>query len=203
MDAIHARTRGERMPSRLYPTLMSKTVLPYGKSSPSSLDAFRISRNIAAPDVLAQRLLELQFLRPFHVVADVGDVDAGPGNLQLVQDLDGLQLDDARSAQPRKHDVLRQLAVRSGGRSQRRGRMVAVEYHRKIEPRNAAEESSFRQVEDLAFLAVLEERPPQEQGQRDGNQFRHCPSSPWPRTSAETPRRISPPPPGGGWARGR
>ena len=102
-------------------------------------------------DVLAQRLLQLQFLRPLDVVADVGGVDARPRDLQLVENLDGLQLDDARAAQPGEHDVLRQLTVRSGGRPERRGGAVAVKVDREIQPGQAAEELALRQVEDLAF----------------------------------------------------
>jgi len=40
--------------------------------------------------VLTGRLLQLEFLRPLDVVAFVGQVNAGPGDLQLVHDLDGL-----------------------------------------------------------------------------------------------------------------
>ena len=53
-------------------------------------------------DVLARRLLQLELLRPLDVVALVLHVDAGPGDLQLVHDLDGLELDEARRRRARR-----------------------------------------------------------------------------------------------------
>src|ERR1017187_8370080 len=44
-------------------------------------------------DVLAGRLLQLEFLGPLDVVAHVGYVDAGAGDLQLVENLHRLELD--------------------------------------------------------------------------------------------------------------
>src|SRR3974377_614312 len=58
-------------------------------------------------DVLAQRLLQLQFRRRLNCGADVGDVDGGTRDGQLVENLDRLQLDDARTGQPAEGDVLR------------------------------------------------------------------------------------------------
>ena len=102
-------------------------------------------------DVLAGRLLQLEFLGPLDVVAHVGYVDARAGDLQLVENLHRLELDDARAAQPGKRDILRQLSVRSGGGAERRRGAMAVKLHRQVQPGDAAEEFVLRQVEDLAF----------------------------------------------------
>ena len=183
---------------------MSKTVSPCGKSSPSSLRRLQDLEEHRRAHVLAQRLLQLQFLRPFHVVADVGHVDARPRDLQLVEDLDGLQLDDARAAQPGEHDVLRQLAVRSGRRAERRGSAVAVERDREIQPRDAAEELGS----SAGRRSCLPSRTRERRAAR-AEAAEPEPAQPWRRShrgrrkSAETPRRTAPPPPGAGSARAR
>ena len=153
--------------------------------------------------IFAQRLLEPQFLRPFDVVAHVGGVDARARNLQLVENLYRLQLDDARAAQPGEGDILRQLTVRTRGRTKRRRRAMPVKFHRKIQPGDAAEEFVGRQVEDFAFPLILEKGAPQQQRQRNRYQFSHCRASPSPYKSAGTPRTTAPRPPGGGSARAR
>ena len=57
-------------------------------------------------DVFALRLNEGQFLRPFDVKPNRFGVYAGARNADVVKQLDGFQFDDARSGQPRRHDVL-------------------------------------------------------------------------------------------------
>jgi len=49
-------------------------------------------------EIFRKRLLELQFLRPLAVIGLVGGVDARPADGDLVEDLDGLQFDDAGAA---------------------------------------------------------------------------------------------------------
>ena len=96
-------------------------------------------------------MVEFEFLRPFDVVAHVGDVDARAGDFQLVQNLHRLELDDACAAQPGERDVLRQLSVRPGGRTEGRCRAMAVKLHREVQPGDAAEEFIRRQIEDFAL----------------------------------------------------
>ena len=48
-----------------------------------------------AGDVFAERIFDAEFLRPFDVVADVGDVDAGAADGQAVVHLHGFQFQDA------------------------------------------------------------------------------------------------------------
>ncbi|MCG3121338.1 MAG: hypothetical protein ALAOOOJD_04382 [bacterium] len=43
-------------------------------------------------NVLAQRLLQPQLLRPFDVVADIGHVDARPRDFELIENLHGFEL---------------------------------------------------------------------------------------------------------------
>src|ERR1035441_761335 len=100
-------------------------------------------------DVFAEGLLQLEFLRPFDVVAHVGHIDTGTRDLQLVQNLHCLKLDDARAAQPGQRDVLRQLTVRPCRRTEGRGRAMAMEFHRQVQPGDAAEELVVRRSEAL------------------------------------------------------
>jgi hypothetical protein len=152
MAAIQERTRGERMPAK----------------HPGGLQNLQEHRGLY---VLTQRLFQLQFLRPFDVVADIGGVDAWARDLQLVEGLDCLEFDDARSGQPGERDVLGQLSMRPGRRPERRGCTMSVEIDREIEIREAAEDLA---CEDFAFSRILEKRAPQQQRQRDRNQLRHC-----------------------------
>jgi len=62
-------------------------------------------------EVLEEGLLHLELLGPLHVVALVLHVDAGFGNLQLVQRLHRLELDEPSTAQPGHDDVLGELRV--------------------------------------------------------------------------------------------
>ena len=63
-------------------------------------------------DVLLEALVDEQLLAPLDVVADGLHVDARPGDLEVVEDLDRLQLEQSGTTEPRQHDVLRHLAVR-------------------------------------------------------------------------------------------
>ena len=72
------------------------------------------------PEVLVERLVDAQLLRPLDVVALVGDVDAGLVDVELVERLDRLELDDAGADEPGGDDVLGHLRVRPGGHAERR-----------------------------------------------------------------------------------
>ncbi len=71
------------------------------------------------PEVFVEGLVDLELLGPLDVVALVLHVDAGLGDLELVQGLDGLELDVAGPAQPGRDDVLGHLRMRAGGRAER------------------------------------------------------------------------------------
>ena len=83
-------------------------------------------------NVFAQRVLNSQFLRPFDVVADIGHVDARPGNGQAVIDLHGLEFKDPAAGDVAEQDILGHLRVRPGGGADRIARKMAVEAHREI-----------------------------------------------------------------------
>ena len=83
-------------------------------------------------DVLLQRLIDGQLLRPLHVVAYRARVDAGSGDDDRIENLHGLQLHHPRAGQPRQDDVLRQLGVRAGRGAERRGSAAAVDLHRRV-----------------------------------------------------------------------
>ncbi len=97
----------------------------------------------------------------------------GRGIVELVEDLHRLELDDARAGEPGQDDVLHQLVVRAGGGPHRRRGAAAVEAHRGVERRIAAEELLLRQVEDLPFALVLQQRAPGEPLERERNQLGH------------------------------
>lgn len=65
-------------------------------------------------EVLLEGLIQLQFLRPFAIVALVGHVDAGLGDVQLVEHLHCLEFDIPSAAQPRGQDILGKLRMRTG-----------------------------------------------------------------------------------------
>ena len=80
-------------------------------------------------EVLLKGLSKLQLLRPFAVVALVGHVDAGLGDVQLVEHLHGLEFDIPSAAQPRGQDVLGKLRMRAGGHAERGFQHLAVALH--------------------------------------------------------------------------
>ena len=99
--------------------------------------------------VLVVRGLQVELLGPLDVVALVGRVDAGLGDLEGVELLHGLQLDGTGAAEVRAEDVLRELGVRAGrGTEDREGRR-----------RRGPEEVPDGDVEDRAPVAQLGERP--------------------------------------------
>ena len=108
-------------------------------------------------DVLLERLLQLELLGPLGVQPHRVDVDAGPRDLQLVVDLDGLELLDAAAPQPGEDDVLRHLGLRPGRGAQGARGAPAVEVHGEIEVRVARHEATDRQVEDRLLGVELDE----------------------------------------------
>ena len=69
----------------------------------------------------SMRLVDAQLLAPLDVVADRLHVDARARDVELVEHLDGLELDDPAAAEPAEDDVLGELGVRPGRRAERRG----------------------------------------------------------------------------------
>ena len=124
-------------------------------------------------DVLLDRLLELQLLRPLHVEADRLHVDARPRNGDLVVVLDGLQLDDPSAGQPGEDDVLRELRLGTRGGPEGRRGPPAVEAHGEIDVRMAEEGAVDRQIEDGAVPLQLAERPADERPERAGTKGGH------------------------------
>ena len=100
--------------------------------------------------ILLKGLIQLELLRPFAIVALVGHVDAGFRDVEFVQRLYGLQLDEARPAQPRREDVLRELRMRHGSHSERRFKHLAVAIHAEGIIPPGHEEEPLGDAEDVA-----------------------------------------------------
>ena len=106
-------------------------------------------QQVPARRVLEERLRQGQLLRPLHIEAHVLRVDAGAGDVELVENLDRLELEDARSAEPRQHHVLRELRVRARrGTHAGRGARAVV--------RDGEVEAGARAAPDLAGLEVVD-----------------------------------------------
>ena len=142
-------------------------------------------------DVLPGRLVQLEFLGPLHVVALVLHVDAGAGDLQLVQDLDGFQLDEPGAGEPRGDDVLRQLRMGSGGGAHRGPQPLPQERGAVRGIGHGAEEEALRDPEDRSTLLQLFQDPPEEnlEGLRS-HYVRHLPSLVPLRSSSTGPPRL-------------
>jgi hypothetical protein len=119
-------------------------------------------------EVLVEALLELQLLRPLAVERLVGRVDAGAADLELVEDLDRLQLDEARPAEPGGDDVLRELAVRPGRDAERRRQLPAEEAGG--EPGLGPRERPLRDAEDRFARLEVAEDPPREELEGKGTE---------------------------------
>ena len=109
-----------------------------------------------AGDVFVNRFIEPQFLRELDVVADVGHVDARAVDDQLIVDLDGLEFENARPGNPTQRDVLRQLCLRAGRRTDRRRGFPPVKRHARVERRIGPIDLLQRQVEDGLLPLRLE-----------------------------------------------
>ncbi len=152
-----------------------------------------------ALDVLVERLLELELLRPLDVVADGLHVDAGTRDLELVEDLHRLQLEHPAAAEPGQHQVLRHLRVRAGGGAERRRRGVLVEADLEAPLAIAEEELPLGQIEDGSLLFELAQHARGERAKRIRNQLCHETRGHRPEREARSlPRRPGGDPPGAG-----
>ncbi|GBE25784.1 hypothetical protein BMS3Bbin02_02073 [bacterium BMS3Bbin02] len=68
-------------------------------------------------DVLFEALGNQELLAPLDVVTNGLGVYARPCDVELVEDLDGLELEDSCPRHVTQHDVLGELAVRPGRRA--------------------------------------------------------------------------------------
>ena len=124
-------------------------------------------------DILVLRLPNLQLGRPLLIVAFVRGQNAGTrhaaGQLFAVHLLDGLDLEEARTGHVGRDDVLCQLAVRAGGRSERRLDALTEDGERLAR-------GVIRHVnaEDLALAGVFCDDPVHQRPERDRiHSFRH------------------------------
>jgi hypothetical protein len=141
-------------------------------------------------DVLLERFLELELLRPLGVETHGPHVDTGARDLQVVLDLDGLELHDATAAKPGENDVLRHLGMGPGGRTERARDGMAVEGHRQIPIREAGIEPPHRQIEDRLPLLQLADRAGDQRREGIGDQLGHC-RGPWSKQHSRTVMKES------------
>ncbi len=118
--------------------------------------------------VLVERLVDPQLLAPLDVVALVLDVDARLVDLQLVEGLDGLELDQPGAREPRRDDVLGHLGVRPGGDAPRRVELDPELASPEAVVRAGHEGGRYRHAEDGALPLELAERPVRELLHREG-----------------------------------
>ena len=109
--------------------------------------------------VLIERLVDLQLLRPLDVVALVLAVDTRLVDVELVEGLHRLQFQKPGSDQPGDDDVLRHLAVRARGNPERGVHFdpVLLDAERIVEAGN--EERRARDAEELVLLFQLIKHP--------------------------------------------
>ena len=145
----------------------------FERRSPQHLDEHR------PLDVLVERLLELQLLRPLDVVADRPHVDARARNLQLVHDLDGLEFHDPAPGEPGEHEVLGHLRVRARGRPERARRRPTMKQHRGVAGGFvgvvAEEPLLARQIEDSVVPVEFGHHPSDQPREGVGYQLGHHP----------------------------
>ena len=124
--------------------------------------------------------MHLELLAPLDVVSDCLHVDAGPGNVEVVDDLHGLELEQPRTAKPRKDDVLRHLAVRTSCRTDGCRRWSAEELEGEVDVVGRLPDSRRREIEDPLARCPFVVDPPKELVQRHRREWRcfgH--ESPW------------------------
>ena len=120
------------------------------------------------PQVLVERLVDLELLRPLDVVALVGHVDAGLVHIELVERLDRLELEHPGADDPRRDQVLGHLGVRPGRHAERGFQLDAVLAQAEAVARTGHEERRARDVEETVLLLELGEHPVSELLHRDG-----------------------------------
>ena len=131
------------------------------------------------PHILVKRLVHLQFLRPLAVVTLVLHVDAGLGDLDLVQSLDGLQLDEPGATQPRRDDILRHLGMRTGRNAKRRLQVLPIQAGANRIVRLRMKEQLARNAKNRPCPLQFREDPRCKLLHRDRlESIRHVPSSP-------------------------
>ncbi len=123
--------------------------------------------------VLAQGLLHSELLRPLDVEADVRRVDTGARDIECVVHLDGLELDDAASGEPREHDVLGELRVRSRGRAHGSRGSPGKVYGRKVLGGVGYPPLPFREVEHGPRILDFMAHPAGQVDERDRIQVGH------------------------------
>ena len=89
-----------------------------------------------------------ELLAPLDVVSNGLHIDARPRDVEVVDHLDRLQFEEARSPEPGEHQVLRHLRVRTGGRADRRGAAPTEELESEIDVGFRAPDARRRLVED-------------------------------------------------------
>jgi hypothetical protein len=124
-------------------------------------------------DVLLDRLLDAQLLRPFHVEADAAHVDARSRNAQCVVALHRLQLHEPPAAEPAQNDALRQLRVRPGRRPQRCVDRAAVNRYPRIDCSLAERKAMPGKVKNAVVPIELRERTRDETRERVRSQMGH------------------------------
>ena len=140
---------------------------PRTRAGPAQLVVQGVDQD-PGPEILVEGLVDLELLRPLDVVPLVGDVDAGLVDVELVERLDGLELDQPRTHQPGRDDVLGHLRV-GPGRHPERGldlHPVLVAPEPMVGTRD--EERRPRHVEERPLLLQLGEGPVGQLLHRDG-----------------------------------
>jgi len=119
-------------------------------------------------EVLDEGLLHLELLRPLHVVALVLHVDAGFGNLELIQGLHRLELDEPRATQPGDDDVLGELRVGACRNPDRGIEGLSVDLSRESVGGRRREEEGTGDAEDGVLGLQLIGDPANELFERQG-----------------------------------
>ena len=138
-----------------------------GVAGEAELAVERVDEDPGA-EVLVERLAHLQLLGPFAVVALVLQVDAGLGDVELVQGLDGLELDEPRAAEPGGDDILGHLRVGAGGDAEGGLEAAAVDLGGERVAGAGREEEFAGDAENGAGRFELAEHPRGERFHRDG-----------------------------------
>ncbi len=130
--------------------------------------------------VLGEALGDRQLLTPLDVVADGLHVDAGPIDDKVVDDLHRLQFEQTRPAEPGQHDVLGQLRVGPGCRTNRTRTATPEKVEPEVDLRVGLPETSRREIEDLLSgtpLVVDAAEQRCQRHRREGRGFLHGPDA--------------------------
>ncbi len=121
--------------------------------------------------VLIEALFYPKFLGPFAVIALVLHVDAGFGNLNIVECLDCFKFDIARAGQPCCDNILCHLCMWSGSNTCGRLERMSEDFctQRPVPARD--KKQLLRYPEDCAFIAELLKNQFQQLSQGDGRKL--------------------------------